>query len=109
MSNETLGRFISHARKQKGLSQKQLAERIKIETEDGSTRSISPQYLNDIEHDRRSPSSAQLVEQFSKVLELNVEYLSFLADRWPESLRKGIRSENDFRELAVAFRQKSAS
>jgi len=106
MSNtETFGAVISAARRVKGYSQKELAERVKLEDEAGNPKSISPQYLNDIEHDRRSPSSDQLVSQFSKILDLNADYLAFLADRWPDSLRRQIKSEQDFTALVAAFRK----
>ena len=49
----SFGRAVASARKEKQLSQKELAGLIR--KEDGQT--ITPQYLNDIEHDRRSPSS----------------------------------------------------
>jgi transcriptional regulator with XRE-family HTH domain len=105
MATETFGSVIAAARRGKGLSQKELAERVKLEDEAGKVKPISPQYLNDIEHDRRSPSSSQLVTQFSKVLELNAEYLVFLADRWPDSLRKQIKSEEDFTKMLTVFRK----
>ena len=104
MNNETFGRLIAKSRKGKQLSQKQLAELVRIDAGDGSPKSISPQYLNDIEHDRRSPSSPQLVKQFADVLDLDAEYLSFLAGRWPESIRETIRSMADFDRMLVAFR-----
>lgn len=43
--------------------------------EEGSG-SISPQYFNDIEHDRRSPSSGHLIRQFSGILNIPEDYLS---------------------------------
>ena len=46
-STTTLGQAIIAARKKKGISQKDLA--AAVQKEDGSG-SISPQYLNDIEH-----------------------------------------------------------
>lgn len=96
MSNtDTLGSVITAARKAKGFSQKELAERV----------ALSPQYLNDIEHDRRMPSSAQFVTQVAKVLSLDPDYLSFLANTWPESLRRQIKSHDDFSKLVVAFRK----
>ena len=48
---KTFGRIIAEARKGLGISQKDLA--AKTRKEDGTP--ISPQYLNDIEHDRRDP------------------------------------------------------
>ena len=47
----TFGRIIADARKALGMSQKELAGR----TRKGGGDSISPQYLNVIEHDRRNP------------------------------------------------------
>jgi transcriptional regulator with XRE-family HTH domain len=61
----TFGQAVANARKAKGLSQKELAALI-VKDEGGGA--ISPQYLNDIEHDRRSPTSDHLIKQFAKVL-----------------------------------------
>lgn len=81
---------------------------IRVEDEFGNERPMSPQYLNDIEHDRRSPSSAALVEQFGDVLGLDKDYLLFLADRWPESLRETIKSEEQFSKVMRAFRRNAS-
>ena len=54
---KTFGTLISEARRAKGLSQKDLAAKVK--KEDG--QAISAQYLNDIEHDRRNPPSELLI------------------------------------------------
>ncbi|HWV46156.1 MAG TPA: helix-turn-helix domain-containing protein, partial [Nitrospira sp.] len=105
MTTETFGFVIASKRREKGYSQKELAERIKLPGDAGSAKSISPQYLNDIEHNKRSPSSPELVAQFSRVLGLNADYLAFLADRWPESLRRQIKSESDFASFVTAFRR----
>lgn len=103
--SEAFGRVIAEARKKKGLSQKDLAELIRVE--DVKTgKSISPQYLNDIEHDRRNPSSALLVGQFARILDLNADYLAFLADRWPDTLRKQVRTQDQFEKALTAFRKK---
>lgn len=80
----TFGNFIRETRKVAGLSQKQLAEMI--EREEGG--SISPQYLNDIEHDRRSPSSDHMIQQLARTLKVSANYLSYLAGRVPAALRK---------------------
>ena len=83
-NDTTFGGVIAEARKDRGLNQKELASLIK--REDGAP--ISPQYLNDIEHDRRSPSSERLVRQFADVLGIDPDYLYHLADRLPEDIRK---------------------
>jgi ribosome-binding protein aMBF1 (putative translation factor) len=95
------GQAISQARKKLGWSQKELAK--KILREDGEA--ISPQYLNDIEHDRRSPSSDRMVNQFADVLEIKADWLYYLAGKFPIDLRKKNLSENDVSNLMVAFRK----
>ena len=81
---ETFGRIIAAARKAAGISQKDLA--AKIVKEDGEP--ISPQYLNDIEHDRRNPPSEQIIEQFAKHLKLTKDYLIIAAGMLPSDVRK---------------------
>jgi transcriptional regulator with XRE-family HTH domain len=62
----SFGTIISDARKKASLSQKQLASKVK--KEDG--KAISPQYLNDIEHDRRNPPGEFLIAQLARALDL---------------------------------------
>ena len=93
----TFGQAISKARKALGLSQKELAGRVMKEEGGGS---ISPQYLNDIEHDRRSPTSDHLIRQFATVLEVDEGYLFVLAGKIPDELR---RAANDQEKIVAAF------
>jgi transcriptional regulator with XRE-family HTH domain len=79
----TFGQALVEARKKKQLSQKQLASMIM--KDDGSP--ISPQYLNDIERDRRNPPGENIINQFAKILELPEEYLYFLANEIPPKYR----------------------
>lgn len=97
----TFGEAIAEKRKELGLSQKQLAE--KIQREEGG--SISPQYLNDIEHDRRSPSSDHIIGEFARVLSLSSNYLYFLAGRVPAELRNRNVTERQVEKFAAAFRR----
>jgi transcriptional regulator with XRE-family HTH domain len=79
----TFGQAIASARKAKLLSQKQLAQLII--KEDG--KPISPQYLNDIERDRRNPPGDVFISQFAKILEVPEEYFYFLAHQIPPQYR----------------------
>lgn len=97
----TFGRFISQARKRAGLSQKDLAQRIK--KEDGS--SISPQYLNDLERDRRNPPSDHLLHQFARVLALDHDHLHFLAGQLPEDVRQDVYDGERVTAAFKAFRR----
>ena len=86
-----------------GISQKDLAG--KIRKEDGVT--ISPQYLNDIEHDRRDPPSEFLIEQFAKQLKLSKEHLLAAAGRWPADIRDRLAAADPKKveEAFTAFRK----
>ncbi|MGH2355688.1 MAG: helix-turn-helix domain-containing protein [Chloroflexota bacterium] len=79
----SFGQIIATARKRAGLSQKDLAARIR--KEDGAP--ISPQYLNDLERDRRNPPSEHLLKQLAEQLNLAPEYLYFAAGQFPADLR----------------------
>ena len=100
----SFGAVISRVRKEKGLSQRELAERIM--REDGDP--ISPQYLNDIERDRRNPPGDHLLRQFASVLDIDPDYLFSLANRLPEDVRDDIRegrlSADDVSDAMMAFR-----
>ncbi len=92
------GQIIADARKALGISQKELAERIK--KEDGEP--ISPQYLNDIERNRRNPPSEYLIAQFAKELKLSKTYLLAAAGSLPEDLKQ-IVAASDPRDVERAF------
>lgn len=101
LDKTTFGNLIASARKEQKLSQKELAERIL--KEDGQP--ITPQYLNDIEHNRRSPSSDYLVKQFAKVLRheiVTVDLLTALAGVLTEDDKKLIRNAEP-RQVEQAF------
>ncbi len=100
----TFGEVISEARKKKALSLRQLA--AKISREDGSGP-ISPQYLNDIELERRNPPGAHLIQQLSEALDLGREYLFLLADQFPTEDREVLQSqpEDEVTEAYLAFRR----
>ena len=98
----TFGRVISKARKGLGLSQKELASRVMKDEGGGS---ISPQYLNDIEHDRRNPSSGHLIRQFSGILNIPEDYLFALAGRLPDDLRLDAFTPDKVIEAFANFRK----
>ena len=95
---KTFGQIIAEARRALGISQKDLAANIR--KEDGEA--ISPQYLNDIEHDRRDPPSEFFIEQFAKNLKLSTEHLIAAAGRWPTDIREKIAAA-DAKTVEQAF------
>lgn len=98
---DTFGQAIANARKRVGLSQKELANKIRKEDE----QPITPQYLNDIEHDRRSPSSDHLVEQLSDLLKVDKDYLLKLAGKLPDDIRAAKVDEERFAKAMQLFRR----
>jgi len=101
VDTSSLGRAIVSLRRIQGWSQKDLAG--KILKEDG--QSITPQYLNDIEHDRRTPSSAHMVHQFATVLGVNPDVLYLLARRVPDDIAQSGASTQQIEKAFVAFRK----
>lgn len=94
----SFGQVISEARKRKGISQKELAQIIK--KEDGEP--ISPQYLNDIERDRRNPPSEFLIIQLARELDISKDYLLLTAGTLPSELTKRL-SDSDPAAVEKAF------
>jgi len=103
VDTSSFGRAIASARKALQLSQKDLAKKI-LKEEDGEP--ITPQYLNDIEHDRRSPSSDHIVKQFAMVLKISPDVLYWLAGRVPGDLltRQNV-SSRQIDQAFMAFRR----
>ncbi len=97
----SFGRYLAEARRKAGLSQKELAARIR--KEDGSP--ISPQYLNDIEHDRRNPPSSYLLQQFARELKISLESLHYWANEFPEDLRHVTDNPEQIKAAFQAFRR----
>ncbi len=98
----TFGQAIAKARKDKGQSQKELAALI-MKDEGGGA--ISPQYLNDIEHDRRSPTSDHLIRQFATVLGMDEAILFFLAGKIPDDIRREAKDHSKIVEAFTNFRK----
>jgi transcriptional regulator with XRE-family HTH domain len=81
---KNLGDVVRDARQKKGMSLRQLGERLR--KDDGST--MSPQYLNDIEHGRRNPPDEPILRQLAGVLDLDANTLCALAGREPKDVKK---------------------
>jgi transcriptional regulator with XRE-family HTH domain len=97
----TLGSVLAVARKDLKLSLKDVAGKVK--KDDGSP--ISPQYLNDIEHDRRIPA-AEVLEGLAKAMKLAPDYLYFLAGSMPADLKKRVVREDEVVEAYRLFRKR---
>jgi transcriptional regulator with XRE-family HTH domain len=95
------GQVITDARKKLDLTQKELAARIR--KEDGAP--ISPQYLNDLERDRRNPPSDHLIREFARELRLPEDYLLYIAGTLPEDTRDNAATPERVEAAFQAFRR----
>jgi transcriptional regulator with XRE-family HTH domain len=102
IDTSSFGRAISSARKELQISQKDLARQI-LKEEDGEP--ITPQYLNDIEHDRRNPSSDHMVQQFASVLKISPNVLYLLASRLPGDIARFKATPQQIDKAFTAFRK----
>ena len=97
----TFGKFIRQRRKVLGLTQRQLAARVRFE--DG--HSISEPYLNEIEHDFRRPPRAHMIRQFAAAINVSADVLFFLVGRLPDDLRDLEVTHEEVVAAFQAFRQ----
>jgi transcriptional regulator with XRE-family HTH domain len=101
----TFGAIVREARVKAGKTQRQLAEHVK--KEDGAA--ITPQYLNDIEFDRRTPSEF-VTQQIAKALDLEADRLMFIGGSLPQDIVKEIikrgLSNEEAKKIGELFRRK---
>jgi len=101
---ENFGQVIRRRRRELGLTQRKVAERIRFE--DG--HAISGAYLVELEHSTRRPPRAFLIEQLASALILKADVLYFAAGRLPADL-DGRDVSNELVVLAFErFRQELA-
>ena len=97
----TFGKFIRQRRKTLGLTQRQLAARVRFE--DG--HSISEPYLNESEHDFRRPPRAHMIRQFAAAINVSADVLFFLVGRLPDDLHDLDVTPEEVIAAFRAFRQ----
>jgi transcriptional regulator with XRE-family HTH domain len=98
---ENFGQVIKRRRRELGLTQRDVAVRIRFE--DG--RAISGPYLVELEHSTRRPPRAYLIEQFARALSLKADVLYFAAGRLPADLEGSDVSDALVVVAFQAFRQ----
>ena len=103
---KTFGTLVAEARRAIGMSQKELA--LKLKKEDG--QAISPQYLNDVERDRRNPPSEYLIGQIAAILKMDKDVLCLAGGTAPDDLKRLAATHPEQVEQAFkAFRKKVKS
>ena len=92
---KSFGQIITEARKRAGLTQKEVAGRLK--REDG--RIVDAPYLKAMEHDRRYPPSNHLIDQLAENLGVAADLLYFRAKRLPADIKRDVNNE----QVEVAY------
>jgi transcriptional regulator with XRE-family HTH domain len=94
--SQQLGDVINQARRARRLTLRQLAE--KVRKEDGQP--ISPQYLNDIELNRRVPST-YVLRELARELELSQDMLLMLAGAGETVMREYLKEHPQEEEEVI--------
>lgn len=84
----TLGSIVQERREQLGLTLRGLAELVRNPLKDGH---IAPQYLQDIERDRRSPSPA-ILRGIAAAIGLDADFLAASAGQVPDAVSNYLRT-----------------
>ena len=101
MANGTespLGEILARARKERGWSLRELADKV-----EGESGNVSPQYLNDLEHNRRTPSES-VIASLAHALKLDEVFLFHLAGRLHPDLAN-VTDEQTIKAAYQAFRK----
>jgi len=93
---ETFGQVLKAARKKAGLTQREVAARLR--REDG--RPVDPPYLNAVEHDHRYPPEDSLIEQMARIVGISADVLYTHANRQPPD----VKTEADQERVEAAYR-----
>jgi len=93
---KTFGQVLREVRKKAGLTQREVAARLR--REDG--RLVDPPYLNAVEHDHRYPPDDHLIEQLAKIVGVSPDVLYFHANRQPPD----VKTEADQPRVEAAYR-----
>jgi transcriptional regulator with XRE-family HTH domain len=104
---KTFGQVLTEARKKAGLTQREVAARLR--RQDG--RPVDPPYLNAVEHDHRYPPDDDLIEQLAKIVGISADVLYFHANRQPADVKTAAdqeRVESAYRAFRRALGVKPA-
>ena len=96
MAKRTFGQVLVETRKGAGLTQKELAARLRR----GDGRLVAPSYLNAVEHDKLNPPEDAVIEQLTRILCIPADILYHHANRLSPDLRR----ETDRGVLEGAYR-----
>ena len=99
-----LGKVVSSLRLQRGLTRRQLVDRVR---NDIGERGMSAQYLSDIESGRRTSISASLLTALARALDVDLNYLFFLAGKLSPDLQEVAIDQQSLQRAIEGFRAES--
>lgn len=94
------GKVLRNARRSKSLPLSKVV--TQIIKEDGTH--ISIQYLSDLEQGKRVSSQPYFIEQTAEILDIDVDWLYYLAGKFPMVEQEKRMSETDFKRSMRRFR-----
>ncbi|MDQ2947233.1 MAG: helix-turn-helix domain-containing protein [Acidobacteriota bacterium] len=97
---KSFGELIAHRRKELGLTQLELAARIKGR----SGETVSQQRITDIEHDRFGVPRRPVLKQLARALKLDIDVLYLWGRVLPSDIRVEGLSEDAIKKAWQAFR-----
>ncbi len=98
---KSFGQVLREARKKAGITQRELAARLKRE----NGRPVDPPYLNAVEHDHRYPPEDYLIEQIAKIVGISRDVLYFHANRQPPDVKTEGVDQDKLEAAYRAFRK----
>src|SRR4051794_37094099 len=87
--SESFGETLKKIRREAGISQRDLAERIKVDFS----------YISKVENDRLSPPAADTIVAICKVLGVSPENLLALGGKLPSNVQKNVGSSPSAQEF----------
>jgi transcriptional regulator with XRE-family HTH domain len=93
----TFGQRLRDLRKAKGLTQRELAERVAVALQEEDRRGFDFTYLSKIENDRLPPPSTAAILQLAKELNTNSDELLALAGKAPPDLGEALKKSQTAR------------
>jgi transcriptional regulator with XRE-family HTH domain len=90
-SETTFGQRLRDLRKAKGLTQRELAERVAVALQEDDRRGFDFTYLSKIENDRLPPPSTAAILQLAKELDTNSDELLALAGKAPPDIGEALK------------------
>jgi HTH-type transcriptional regulator, competence development regulator len=108
-AEQTFGQRVRQLRKDSGLTQRQLADRVDAALRAEEGRGFDVTYLSKIENDKMPPPSVAAILQLARELETNADELLALAGKAPPDLGQTLKESEGARAFYRSARDMNLS